>query len=280
MSKKQYNNRLNGFLWLVVAVLLTGFLISRLDISSARSRKWVNPVKVLVNGVDWSASDDTEGGIDAADASYHFDFAGLKKIDIQCVSEQVEIREGQGSSVDVGVTYDGKYWTEMIVECNGSTLRIYPKNKNRKNFGNMGKCHILVAIPKSRSNADYRLEVSNVSGSVTVSDVACKKLDLSTVSGSLHYDNVAGPLLAKTVSGSVHGSYDRLEDDQSVETVSGSIHLTVPERSSFEASYETISGSVNTSFKQYGGKREGTIVNGDGDQQLELRTVSGSIHLN
>ncbi len=291
MAKKT-DNRLNGILWLVVAVLLTGLLLSRLGSSSFRGLR--------INFPWFGSNSVSENGSVAEDGrTYSFPLSQIKKVDIDCVSETLEFVQGSSSDVEVTVAYDGTYWTKILVDLDGSTLKIRPKEKhNTRRF--LGKCTVTVSVPRSRSDSDIKYDISNVSGSVTLETLVGKKIDVqnvsgsvrltdcgadnisvSNVSGSIRIHDAAGPVKLNSVSGSIRAEFnEKLRYPVSAETVSGSVHLDVHSGSSFEAEFETLSGGVHTDFKKYGGNKEGTIVAGDGDISVKLKTLSGSITVN
>ncbi len=284
------NKDLNGILWLVIAILLIGLLISRIGSS---------PVVHIGSGKD-VVFGDSDKLIEAEDeVTYRYSLSNIKKIDIDCVSEKLIITEGRGDDVLVSVDYEGAYWTTMLVGVDGSSLKIHPKEKRHTGI-TKGSCTVTVQVPESRSGNNLRYDIQNVSGSITMNNQSGSTIDISNVSGSchvegcqadtieisgvsgsLHVTDIEGRLKMNTVSGSIHGDFGKsLAYGLSAESVSGSVHLAFTRDSSFEAEFETVSGSIRTDFKKYGGKKEGTIVNGTGDNSISLKTISGSISVN
>jgi DUF4097 and DUF4098 domain-containing protein YvlB len=116
------------------------------------------------------------------------------------------------------------------------------------------------------------LELGSVSGSVTITDAACDRLDGKTVSGNIEY---AGSLARA-------GRYN-------INSHSGTIRLTLAGDTGFELTASTFSGNVRSDLpitiggsSRSGGRRfgpgrdiRGTF--GDGSATLAIRTFSGDI---
>jgi hypothetical protein len=116
------------------------------------------------------------------------------------------------------------------------------------------------------------LEVSTVSGEVTLSNVACERLGVRSMSGNVGY---VGAL-------ATGGRYN-------LSTHSGSVRLELSERVGFELDATTFSGSVQSELPltiggaDRSGRRHGIgnhslhATFGDGSAVLTVRTFSGSI---
>ncbi|MPN19450.1 hypothetical protein SDC9_166819 [bioreactor metagenome] len=65
---------------------------------------------------------------------------------------------------------------------------------------------------------------------------------------------------------------DKLEKI-SVDTVSGSVEIILPENNGFTLSYDTVSGSTNNDFAMKNNQYKG------GDIAIDVNTVSGSLDL-
>jgi DUF4097 and DUF4098 domain-containing protein YvlB len=124
------------------------------------------------------------------------------------------------------------------------------------------------------------LEAGTVSGDVTLSDVACDRLGIRSVSGNLEYSGV----LAK------RGRYN-------MNTHSGTVRLTLTSDTGFELDANSFSGSIRSDFpvtlgssssgsatsdrngrrRVAGPGRATHAVFGDGSAALTIRTFSGDI---
>ena len=148
------------------------------------------------------------------------------------------------------------------------------------------------------------VKLSSLSGSVTVEDVLCESLSMTTTSGSVKGEGslrVSGELHAGSTSGSV--KLGRVECGQlragstsgsviveelcaasaaSLNSVSGSVKVTVPSNVGFSFTGDSTSGSItgDYAFAYTGnGKSHATARNLGGEMELTARTTSGSIKL-
>lgn len=109
-------------------------------------------------------------------------------------------------------------------------------------------------------------------------------VDLRTVNGSVNF-STTGTARASTVNGSIRGAMGRADwsDTLAIDTVNGSITLTLPQSLSTEVRASTVNGDINSDFQMTVTGRitrrrvEGTI--GGGGRTLALDSVNGSITL-
>ena len=139
-------------------------------------------------------------------------------------------------------------------------------------------------------------DIESVSGEIKCTDVATQKLDLSSTSGSLicenakaqelNLNNVSGSIRAdgefdqvdlETVSGSVRLGCATAPSKISVDGVSGSITVALPETAQFIAKLDSVSGSISCDFP--GTLGSDMVVVGDGSANYRFGTVSGSLRI-
>jgi DUF4097 and DUF4098 domain-containing protein YvlB len=132
--------------------------------------------------------------------------------------------------------------------------------------------------------------ISSISGDVTVKGLKAKGFDSSTISGELRLTDVAcDRAMVKTISGDVQYSGPLTKSGRyEIKSHSGDIRLTMPEAVGFELDASTFSGSVKSdlpvTFKSLGSEEgrhtprkslKGTY--GDGSVLLVLSSFSGDI---
>ena len=130
-----------------------------------------------------------------------------------------------------------------------------------------------------------KVELSTVSGAIELAGEA-ENAEIETTSGKVDIAGALGTLDVESVSGDLVLSLDRaLRLD--AETVSGSIHLTLPAQDGFTLDYETEKGSFDSALTE----REGTLIacgdrathysvpalEGGAVSELEISTVSGTL---
>ena len=151
-------------------------------------------------------------------------------------------------------------------------------------------------VSLSGVSTDGNVTAGTVSGTLTARGLKAKRLDLSSVSGDMTLTEVAvSSVHAKSISGSFEysGSIQK-SGDYDVNIHSGTIRFTIANPSGFYLNADTFSGSIRTDFPvTIGGTatrdtgdrdsrrmRMGQSIrgtNGDGSATLTLRTFSGNI---
>ena len=133
----------------------------------------------------------------------------------------------------------------------------------------------------------YSAEINTVSGDVFLEETVISfKRDLETVSGDISvssWEERWGGTNIETVSGDVDISFSQNGGDSfaiDIETTSGDVKITLPENASAQIEYDTVSGDFEclretTTVKKSGKKAIYTI--GDGEQHIEVETVSGDL---
>ncbi|MDD4213010.1 MAG: DUF4097 family beta strand repeat-containing protein [Bacilli bacterium] len=147
------------------------------------------------------------------------------------------------------------------------------------------------------SGVDSALLIDSVSGKIEVNDVVAENCLIDQVSGTITFTNVTlNDLAIDTVSGKIKStasaftrislqavsSQVELENTTTptsctIETVSGSIKLTLPTDASFRFEYDKVSGSVNSEFATTISGNIYTIA--QGGSLYRFSTVSGSLYL-
>ena len=123
-------------------------------------------------------------------------------------------------------------------------------------------------------------DLKSSSGSLKISGSTIKKLDCKSTSGSIKLEGSFDSIDANATSGSVKAELKSpLKGKSSMKSVSGSVNLSVPDGSSLGIKYSTSSGSYKNSKTGVSGGKSGTDRIGNGDVELELKAVSGSIRI-
>lgn len=141
-----------------------------------------------------------------------------------------------------------------------------------------------------------KTELSSVSGAIHCADVAAEELDLSATSGAIVTENSSAQMLdLENVSGSIQieGEYTSIDVDTvsggtsfvlannpesiKVDSVSGSVTVSLPEGANFTAKLDTVSGSLSCAFP--GTLGDDMVVVGDGDANYRFNSVSGNVKI-
>lgn len=297
-NKKMKGNKIMGIIWLIIALILVFFLITGIKEKNGKRRIGVDSLEI--SGNNSAGLYETK----------KFAAAEIKSIDIDVSSESILFEKADDSEITVDLYCNESCVPEVSVE-NG-TLKITSNNKpfvicfNRK---------IIVKIPGDYYSDD--VDVHSASGSIRINNCNFGNVDANSSSGSIHLENckfnnfdgksASGsikienceiPVLdCESTSGSVkaEGSFDSVDlkavsgsisadlkktltGKSEMRSTSGSIHLITPENSNLQIKYATTSGTYKNSKNGTSGKK-GTDSIGTAEIPLELKTTSGSIHI-
>ena len=141
------------------------------------------------------------------------------------------------------------------------------------------RVQLSVKLPKG-----VRLDVFGTNGRIDVSGAAAD-LRLITINGQIDAVTSSGGINAKTVNGNVNATTKALApgSEVKVETVNGSITITLPAKLDADINARAVTGSVQSEFPlavssgMLGKHVEGRV--GAGGVAINLTTVNGSIEL-
>ena len=286
-------------IWILIAVFLGGILVRGL---SDANWGWN-----IFSGRNWFGNVFLPADTEVIETSYSVD--SIKDVDVDLVSSSLDISVGSVSNVTVKITTNLPEEKRPVAKLNGSTLSVKaPKNLlNNVNF-NFGqfRTSVEITVPASfntSSNATSRdIKINNVSGSIRVEKLTASSIDVDVVSGSIKMsgivadsvdtDSVSGSTNIEgkfrkfdidSVSGSVYVTTSDMVDSKSaVNTISGSIHIYIPENNGFTLDYSSVSGTTKnefTGFRSDSKTRSGTNEYKNGGVKISAETVSGSIHV-
>lgn len=126
-----------------------------------------------------------------------------------------------------------------------------------------------------------RFTANTTSGPITCLGVKAEKVGLNTVSGDLHYTGSAENLEANSISAPLLAELDACPAEASMNAVSGSLTLAIPENPGFEAHYSSVSGSFSSEFPTTGSTgKSGTALYSSGEAKLSFSTTSGAMRVN
>ncbi len=127
--------------------------------------------------------------------------------------------------------------------------------------------------------ANIRVKLENVNGDIELTGLT-NETDASSVNGSIKFDNLSGNQNLSTTNGKITGSLDSVKNFK-LETINGSVDLTLAKTFTGSISAETVNGRINTenltitdpvtdkkSFRGYIGNR---------NNELKIDVVNGKI---
>jgi len=206
----------------------------------------------------------------------------ISKLEIDWISGSIDIESYDGNELTFSETSEKAlteettmhYWLE-----NGSTLHIQ-FGKSGARFKNFDK-QLTVKVPASWDLDKIELDI--VSSDVTVNGIVCGEFELDGVSAGVSMSaSTVKSLEMNTVSGCLSADFTGVDsaarpDKISLESVSGSASLLLPEGWGFNAEMESVSGKFNCPFATKVSKGEYTY--GDGGIEIEMESVSGNLSI-
>jgi hypothetical protein len=229
------------------------------------------------------------GGGDAVRTTIHESFTAQPDVHLTVgnVSGDVTVMPWNHSTIDiVALKHAGSKegLRRVTVEIDrdqvpAADVRIRTRYERNWFGSDEGSVDYTIRVPRGSS-----LVVNEVSGDVRANDLG-GNVEVHSVSGDVTAMNVGGNLFVHSVSGDVHTSMLHMNDDRSADiaTVSGEIHLALPASAAAYVTAHSLSGDFDSAWsipeEQHivGTQAEGNIGRGGGN--VQLRTISGDIHL-
>ncbi|MCX8109076.1 MAG: DUF4097 domain-containing protein [Verrucomicrobiae bacterium] len=128
--------------------------------------------------------------------------------------------------------------------------------------------------------------ISSVNGSVRLQGVQ-GSVNASTVNGELAATGLAGDASLSTVNGSIEAEFEDFANVKTVnvETVNGSVSVTIPNNANATVTATTVNGRISAAEplrsniqKSRRGKLEGVL--GNGTSKVNVSTVNGAVSIN
>ncbi len=148
--------------------------------------------------------------------------------------------------------------------------------------------------------AEDSIELSSVSGNISIEDSSAQKLKMPTTSGNMMAENtkveqlqvssVSGRLdfsgVCKKINGSSTSGEIRILTEEMIEeadmsSVSGDLELVLPENDGFKAKYSSVSGDFRCDFAVTydSSEHSGEVVYKDGGADIDLSTTSAGMSI-
>ena len=260
------------------------------------------PIGVCIVSVGLSACNiGAEGGglriTLGREASEQFEWEGQVadglRIEIKGVNGAVSAVEADGDRVFVSATRRGfrdnpeDVRIEVVEHADGVTIcAVYPGEDNVCRPGDEGR----LRAERNDVKVDFDVEVPagvvfagrTVNGAVKASSVK-SDVEARTVNGSVNI-STTGHATAETVNGSIRATLgdDDWSGEAAFETVNGSVTLALPDDVSATVDVRTSNGSIENDLpiditRSSKRRLEGTL--GDGEHQLRIQTVNGSVRI-
>lgn len=219
--------------------------------------------------------------------TYTFNQGG--RIQLDNVNGDVQILSWDKNEVKVDAikqahSQNGLDEAKIVVEADSNSIRIetkYPQHDNWRGNNNPATVDYTLTVPRDvildeieLVNGD--LDITGVRGDVTA----------SCVNGRLLANGLAGEADLSTVNGRLEAVFEQTKDVKRIklDSVNGSITLTMPANADANVNAETVSGNISNDFglEENDGEYVGHDLSGklgNGSTRISLSNVNGSIRI-
>ena len=297
--KKSARNRIIA--WSIVSVLLVGVLISGIILVKKGNIGLINVAPVSIGSAN------TANSIDITEDIKEFDSYEINSIIVNWTNGNVKVETSKTDKILVDVkSYTQKNKNDVVSCINeNGTLEIYSEKQGGWNlFSNFTSKEVVITIPEDK--IFEKIDVSTASAESEINGAKAESVNMNTASGDISVTNSQGntasmnsasgdvdiidseftDISTESVSGStnVNGKFKKFDSESvsgsvtinsltecdriDTETVSGSIHITLPSSvNSVNLDFDSVSGSLDSEIGN------STSANAP---QIDLETVSGS----
>ena len=284
-------------IWLVIALFLCGVLVK--GMSSSNFGWSFFSVRDLFDG-DFNPVD-----TEVIETNYSED--SVESVNVDVVASSISMSVGSSSRIVVKITTNLPEDRRPVAKMEGDTLSIKTPSIMKSGFNfNPFKTSVEILVPSSFNTSklagkrdisldtisgSIRVEnikaesfnIDSVSGSIKLTDIDADSVDVDSTSGSVSMSGSLGRFQVDNVSGSIRIETDVMPSSKcSVETISGSVTIALPENNGFTLDYSSVSGSTEnkfTGFRSDRKSRSGKDIYKNGDIKISAGTISGSIHV-
>ncbi len=221
----------------------------------------------------------------------------VNALEIQWAAGSITLEPGDVDSITVTESSNNK---KHIMQCSlqNKTLSIQYTQEKNIGFGislqDAEAKDLLIQVPKDWVCRD--LELDAASATLNVSDMTLGQVEIDTASGFCAFqDCTVDGIDMDTASGDIRfaGSLNTLDFDGAsanldavltnyprqidMDTMSGGLHLTLPQDCGFTLSTDTLSSNITSDFDTV--LRSGDRIHGDGSCHITVSGLSGDITL-
>lgn len=226
----------------------------------------------------------------------------------QADAERVRISRSGGGKTTVHVAPYGGGGEELRLVIHvpaGSSVMTDLVNANLKVGGLKGDAQLRLLNGSVRGDVEGDLQVNSVTGNVSMSTPAARRVEVKTISGDIQLRGGSGEADVSTVSGKVQTDWGTLtrarfksisgemsakfslapDAQLEAESVSGTIRFTFASVPNAALDVESFSGDIDNCFgpkptqTQYGPGSRLVFKSGDGSGRVRIATKSSDIHL-
>ncbi len=294
-------------LWSVVALVLTGILISALTFNKnpnapiiSNDYKYDNEKEYSVGATELSANEFTSVRVDWISGNiylhaYDGDKVKLEETSHDDIEEKYQLRWlVKDNTLYIRPCKSMSSWN-LADEIPTKDLFIYIPNDlavimDEVEIDNSSACMSISGITADefdiasvsgdiwfeKCNAN-EMKIENVSGYVNLTETNADIFDIENVSGNVEIMGIVNSLSADSVSGEVLLCTNQAPQSADILTVSGDIKFQLLESEGFCIDFDSVSGKVTSEFPLT--INDGEQTYGNGSRDFNFETVSGNAYI-
>lgn len=283
-------------LYSLVVLILSSVLISAILANSFSVRTAANEehtVSVSVTEAATAPKAEAEPlPAKAADTGNADAFPVVDKIEIDWAAGSITISPENIGDVQVTETVTSGSPRPMVCRVDKGTLKVMYNDEKKLTGLNLGSKDLTILVPMNwmctelEINAasavvnlkDLRMgevEVNTASGNCNITDCNIDSLEVSAASADVYFTGSLREFECEGVSGNAYLTLDAAPRKISMESVSGSMDLTLPKDCGFTLERESLTAKFNCDVETT--QRNGHHIYGDGSCQIELEGLSTSL---
>ena len=238
--------------------------------------------------------------IDGNGYSDEYDAMQIHNLEIDWVSESIIIHTGETDMLRFEESSVTDPRNQMIAKRSGDklTLEFCDENAGKWNFGVNAlseiKKDLVITVPQSWicdtleiNTASARVEISDLmvndldfdgaSGLCIFNNCSIDRLDIDTASGDVQFIGILDSLDFDAASANFRGTFQNVPDTLDVDSMSGDLEITLPEKCGFTLHMDTLSGDFSSDFQT--SISSGRYIYGDGSCRISVNAMSGNVHI-
>ena len=169
---------------------------------------------------------------------------------------------------------------KLTIETSGSLIEINandrPDGDDENQNDNVVETSFEIRVPRTIS-----LDIHSFSSGITIDDVEGRH-KVTNFSGDVKLTRMAGPVRAKTFSGTIHLDATDTGNDLDLDTFSGDVELTLPQNAGADIRFNSFSGDIRTDLPitlVSKSRRDMHATLNGGGSDVRVKTFSGDVRL-
>lgn len=271
-------------------ILVTAILTNRSTIRTTSKKDYAVSMPIAVTEPTAASAD---GAVSApAEAGNANTFPLVNKIEVDWAAGSISIVPENVGDIQITETVTSGNPSPLVCKVVNGVLKIQYSEQKKLSGLSMGSKDLTLLVPMNwmctkleinaaSSTVNLRelrmgdVEVNTASGNCNIIDCNIDNLEVSAASADVYFTGSLREFECEGVSGNAYLTLDAAPRKISMESVSGSMDLTLPKECGFTLERESLTAKFNCDVETT--QRNGRHIYGDGSCQIELEGLSTSL---